>query len=121
MDGNNFNANELTEVCEILESMKNAFRQLEYAGCGGTEKYPEYEIYNLVSSEDSDLSSSWVNSTDVACSISDKAEGLLIKITDSFTNYIKNTLRNEDETTSIIRNINSSLEEDIELLSKIEV
>lgn len=117
----NFSANQLTEIYSILEDMKLAFSQLEYAGCCGKEEYPGYDIVNLLSSEDSSLSSAWSNSCDIAYSITDKADGIISKIREEFENYIKRTLGNEEGAANTINSINGALEEDIELLSKIEI
>ena len=117
----NFNAYQLSEIYTILEEMKAAFDQLEYAGCCGKEDYPGDDIVSLLSSEDSSLSSSWSSSCDVAYSITDKANTILSRIRDEFEKYIKATLSNEESAASIIMNINRALEEDIALLNKIEI
>ena len=118
MNDNNFNASQLTDLYDIFETMKKAATELEYAGWGS--RYND-DICALIDSEDSNLVSSWRKSMDITSSIVAKVDSIISRIREEFEAYIKSTLINEESAAQKITSINRALEEDIEMLKKIEI
>ena len=125
MENTNFSASKLEKTASsVLTSLKHDSLFIQYSTCGVSAPWESESdgerLSRVVESEDSNLAQTWRNTIEISSEVASKLYKLIEKIENEMAKYAAATVENENVTSDMVSDINSSLESNKDALSQLD-